>query len=390
MKKIGVVFVHGFTGGENTWKNADGEKFSDLLKQDAGLANRYDFFEFDYFTKLISIYHSAPVQRVLGLIGFGKNRVRSNKPIKQLSESLDAYIRTRLEDYEHVILIAHSMGGLIAKDYILNYEEGNGPQPTGYISIAVPHKGSLGSVLLAPTMNVNAKEMQPLSDYGDALNSEWTHRKEELPRCMYIVALHDECVPVTSSIPFTVNKSEKFTFSHDHLSICKPNGPEDLVYMRVKSFLSSLAHDHSMNELAATTFDPDLNEYDKEIFVIKMILSGIGEMGIEDAKASFFHAEIISKAADQKDRIILVDLQNKVLGLYRQTFNEHFASSEGNEIFSEVHRLLLDQDAKVLESGVKYINFIHKKGLLQQLANKLNRHVIWSNDVTTDHIQDKM
>lgn len=69
------------------------------------------------------------------------------------------------------------MGGLIAKSYILDYEDNIGPKPIGFVSIAVPHKGVIGAVLLSPSMNVNAKELLPLSEYGDHINNEWVEKK---------------------------------------------------------------------------------------------------------------------------------------------------------------------------------------------------------------------
>ncbi|MBF4354850.1 ABC-three component system protein, partial [Vibrio anguillarum] len=103
-----------------------------------------------------------------------------------------------------------------------------------------------------------------------------------------------------------------------------------------------------------------------------------------------FHAEIITKAADKKDQIILQDLQTKVLSLYQQSYNAHSSKLEANEVFAKVHDLLLEQDSKVLASGVNYINFMHKKGLLHQLANKPTTQVTWSDKVKVQDILAKM
>ncbi|MFT4508563.1 hypothetical protein [Caballeronia sp. 15711] len=62
--KTAVVFVHGFTGGENTWKNTKGEKFADFLKEDKGLDAEFDFFEFNYYTTLIDFFSSGTFQKI--------------------------------------------------------------------------------------------------------------------------------------------------------------------------------------------------------------------------------------------------------------------------------------------------------------------------------------
>jgi len=237
---------------------------------------------------------------------------------------------------------------------------------------------------------LNAKELQPLNAYSDALNNAWIDKKESLPKVQYYIALHDECVDEVSALPFTVKKSDKFVFDHDHISICKPSDSNDLVCAQAATFLKACAYDFTMAELATTIFQTDSNSYEKEIFVIKMILSNVGEKGIDDAKGSFFHAEIITKAADRKDRATLQHLQTKVLSLYQQSYNKNSGKLEANEVFSKVHDLLLEQDAEVLASSVDYINFMHKKGLLHQLANKLTTQVVWSDKIGIQDISAKM
>lgn len=393
-KKIGVVFIHGFTGNAVTWMNSAGERFCDMLSSETQICEEYEFFEFHYYTQLVDIFKSVAVQnlkKILNKIPFVNfdTKIQKNKPIRYLSNQLNSYLRTELEDFDEVVLVAHSMGGLIAKDHILNYVPGEGPRPIGYVSMAVPHKGSIGAILLSPTANVNAKEMQPLSEYSDALNTEWYERKDELPKCVYLIATHDECVPEVSSLPYKVKTADKFTLDHDHTSICKPDNKKDLSYKRVKKFLEEISYHKSMTSIASVEYVGDDDSFNKEAFVIKLILSEVGEMGVEDAKASFFHAEIISKAARKDDKEHLIDLQAKVLSIYRQTFNGN-RTKTADEIFLAVHKELRDQDDKLLACGVKYISFLHKGGLLHQLANKVDRTVIWDKNVTDNDIREQM
>src|SRR5690606_15502623 len=107
---------------------------------------------------------------------------------------------------------------------------------TGYISLAVPHKGSIGAYLLG-SFNVNAKELQPLNTYSDELNNAWIDKKESLPKAQYYIAMHDECVNDVSALPFTVKKSDKFVVDHDHVSICKPSDSSDPVCAQIGMFL---------------------------------------------------------------------------------------------------------------------------------------------------------
>jgi esterase/lipase len=391
-KKIAVVFVHGFTGGNKTWQNDSGQKFKDMLASDTKLNAAFDFYEYEYYTSLIDFFDSAPVQEILGLLRipkfFGhKKKVRNNKPIKKISEALGTFLRLKLKNYSEVILIAHSMGGLVAKDFILNHEKGDKPKPIGFVSVAVPHKGSLSAQILAPVRNINAKELTPLNEYTDELNNRWIDSRKSLPDSIYLIAQYDQCVPSVSATPFTLKAAEKPVLEHDHVTICKPSSTEDLAYDAVKTFLSKIARNANLQSQLKISYSDAAPDYDKEIFVIKMILCDIGAKGIDDAKESFFNAEIISKAADEDDQEMLLEIQSKVLSLYRLTYNQ-YSSDEAipNDIFSKVHEKLLAEDSGVLSVSVKYINFLHKKGLLHQIANRLCTTVVWSEDTTIHDI----
>lgn len=154
--KTAVVFIHGFTGGSGTWQNDAGISFKEMLKADPLLDEEFDFFEYEYFTKITALQHSATVQKLLALVssipGLPKmgGKIKKNQTIANLSQGFSTHLRYALGDYLNVVVIAHSMGGLITKDLILNYEAGNGPKVLGYVSMAVPHKGSLSALLLAP------------------------------------------------------------------------------------------------------------------------------------------------------------------------------------------------------------------------------------------------
>ena len=386
--KTAVVFIHGFTGGASTWRNDAGTSFKEMLTADSQLEEKFDFFEYEYFTKITALRHSAVVQKFLALVssipGVPKmgGKIKNNQTIANLSQGFSTYLSLTLGDYSNVVVIAHSMGGLIAKEQILSYESGNGPKTIGYVSMAVPHKGSLSALLLAPTSNINAQELVPLSEYSDELNNRWTQHKSQLPTSLYVIAQHDECVAKPSAIPFTVTAQQKKVVDHDHSSISKPASSADLSYLAVCKFLKDIAYTQTMANAAhisAITTTPD---YDKEIFVLKMIVCDIGPKGIDDAKDCFFNAEIISKAANKKDAEDMRQLQQKVLSIYKQKYNEFFGTGHTpNYVFSQIHSEIVTQDSHALKSSVVSLNFLHKKGFLHQLANEMKETVIWSDDI---------
>lgn len=383
MKKIGVVFVHGFMGGEATWQNSKGEKLSKLLRSD-GLDIDFEFHEFNYFTKLSDLFDSAFVKRVLSKIPginrlkFTKGRINKTQPIENIARMLDAFVRLELHHLDEVIFIGHSMGGLVIKAYLL---AGNTDviKPVGFVSVAVPHKGSLNAVLLGKIIsNVNASELAPLNAYTDAINNEWVELKNSMPPTIYIMAANDECVPLASATPCKIPQAEQFLVDHDHLSVCKPEDVTDITYKCIHKFLKSCASISKFKQELEASYPADASIYDKEIFVIKMILCDIGAKGIDNAKESFFYAEIIDKAVDKSQRGALKALQANVLSLYRTVYNKYNGKKTPNEVFADVHLEIIKQDAQVLNCGINAISFLHKQGMLHQYANELSDKVVWS------------
>lgn len=394
--RIAVVFVHGFTGGASTWTNSAGVTLPAMLASDSQVAATYDFFSFTYFTKVTGIFQSLPVQKLLTKIPLMKKmlgiegKVRSNRPIDKLSHELLTYLSMHLHDYDEVVLVAHSMGGLVAKAAILSREHGFGPTPVGYISVAVPHKGAIGATLLKG-LNVNASELAPLSEYNDTLNEQWTEMKSKLPDALYLIAQYDEFVAETSATPYKVAQKLRPILQHDHTSIAKPASTKDGTYIQITSFLLDLAYKKKMSTLAAAAHTANTPQYEKEIFVLKMLVCEIGKKGMDDAKSCFFNAEIMSKSANKIDLNELNLLKQKVLSLYQQKYNQCNSSKMSpNEIFAAVHAEIKDQDAFTLKSTTDYINFLHKKGLLHQMANNLRDDVIWSDDTDLAAIEAKL
>jgi len=380
------VFVHGFTGGSETWKNPSGLTFKSLLAAEPEINQQFDFVEFEYFTKVVSIFNTNLLQKAAGFLGFGRSAVRYNRPINKLAQELQTFIQLNADAYEGIVLIGHSMGGLICKEVVLSQVRGEVPEIVGYVSVAVPHKGSLNAMLLSG-VNTNAKEFTPLNEYNDQLNNRWIDQKSSLPESLYLVGQHDQYVPSTSALPFN---TKHFTLAHDHNTISKPVGPADGSFKAVAKFISKIAKAKMMEAALNVSYDEAAPEYDKEIFVIKMILAEIGPKGIDDAKESFFNAEIITKAADDADKEMLRDLRAKVISLYRQTYNHYTAiQNSPNVVFAQVHEKLLSQDRQSLEVGAKYVNFLHKKGLLHQVANKLCTTVVWLDDTDLDELHRK-
>lgn len=390
MKKIGVVFIHGLTGGSETWKNSKDQTFGELL-QEFDLGEHIEVHNFEYYTKIVSIFDSAIAKRIIGRIPILRNisyfqgRIQKNQPIEQLAEQFSTWVRLELSHLDQVVLIAHSMGGLIAKEYILNFPSDGSPDTVGYLSIAVPHKGSLSAQLLKP-INKNAEELVPLNEYTSRLNDKWVHRRPDTVECWYVIASNDECVDKESAIPGVVLKAHKFTVPHDHLSVCKPEDSTDPVFKCAVRLLQKIIEKNLRSDQLIEESNAAPPSYEKEIFVIKLMLGEIGRPGIENAKEAFFQAEIIEKLSSATDRQKLASLQRLVVNLYRSIYVNHGNCSDRNLLFSEVHRQIVTEDSGALRCAVESINFLHKQGLLHKSANHLNDEVVWTSKYDSNEI----
>jgi pimeloyl-ACP methyl ester carboxylesterase len=115
-----VLFVHGFTGDwETTWKNAGaGSSFLELIAADPKLAD-FDVFSFSY-----------------------KASYLSGASIDDVAVQLHRAINQSLEPYQ-LVLLAHSMGGLVCMRYILDrLEHGDELPVAGLLLYGTPTTGT--------------------------------------------------------------------------------------------------------------------------------------------------------------------------------------------------------------------------------------------------------
>ena len=125
--KRALIFVHGIFGdSRTTWQNKTGRSLFDLIKEDLNTKGENStFFGSDVYT-----------------FGFGSRFIGSSFTIDQAVQNL----RERLAgdgilDYEQIIFVAHSMGGLIVERFLLTYHRESQRVPLAVL-YSTPHEGS--------------------------------------------------------------------------------------------------------------------------------------------------------------------------------------------------------------------------------------------------------
>lgn len=241
-KKKLILFIHGFTGGINTWIGVDDVKrIPEFLIEDTEIFENYDFQFFEYYTKWID-----KIEKLSWFFSLFKKerKLKKNISIDDIKDILFSNIDVNYKNYDDIVIIAHSMGGLISKATILKLIGENKNKVSLFISLAVPHNGSnlanLGKILLN---NTNIKDLQPLSDIIDNTNRNWLDFKNKnlLPKIIYFQGKNDIVVPNSSS--FGYNSGEKGTnfeivyTDDDHFSILKPDDENSTVVISIKNEL---------------------------------------------------------------------------------------------------------------------------------------------------------
>ena len=380
-----VLFIHGLKGGSDTWSFNKSISFPSLLSGDSELDN-YDIACFEYFTNFTNLFGNRT--GFLRRLFTNTKKREVNLPVSEISQLLVTEIDLHLEGYKNIIIIAHSMGGLIAKSCILkliNYERLRNIK--GFISLAVPHSGSTIANIISSliTSNIQVSDLSVFSNETDNLNREWL-KAQNLPRAKFVYGTNDNIVQKQSALPLHILEKDYVAVNEDHQTICKPNSTENNVYSVVKKFIVEISSEES-NILSQSEFI-DENQYDNEFFVLKLMLADVHQDFTNHAKEYYYNAELARNLfTSDHDRAVLDKVYRKIKSLYQTQYelalSNHLSS---DQLVAAIHSKIDIEDKLELASILSSLDNLHKKGMLHQLANKMNRDVIWSADTSIESL----
>ena len=212
-----ILFIHGFLGGDDTWGN-----FENLLsKHEKEVFTSYDVEFFDYPTSALR-----------------------SPTIQVLADGLRTEIEEVYIDYNEIVLVCHSMGGLVAKQYLINEIKIHKPESLKVkkvIYYATPHLGTqlANYVKIVPYEHKQIKQMARDSDLMVSINTDDAVLKVDDYVCArYIIAENDKVVERTSAQAFYANSDSRTLLGFGHIDCCKPtNDMEDKRYLVLKNFI---------------------------------------------------------------------------------------------------------------------------------------------------------
>ena len=223
-EKTLVLFIHGLGGeAQETWEN-----FPELLQQDDEFARKYLLGFFSYPTMLIRWIFR-----------------RKAPSIQELAAGLRTEINNRYGEFENIILVCHSLGGVIARKYLLDEVKAKRPlRVKGLVLFAVPNNGAdLAAIShLISWRHPQVRQLCRGSDLLDILNKDWfTMGLPEAVRAKYITGTQDRVVDRSSARATWGNPDVETVIGEGHRSLVKPKRATDSAVLIVKKFLKTIA-----------------------------------------------------------------------------------------------------------------------------------------------------
>jgi pimeloyl-ACP methyl ester carboxylesterase len=222
---IMVLFVHGLGGSaETTWSRHGSPGFVDLIRQEDGI----DCNCFSYPTAPLRVpFFSA-----------------KTSPIQMLAKGLRTQIKYAERQHKDIVLVCHSLGGLIARWYILEeIKNGADLKVKHLVLFATPNHGA-ALAAVAKSISWRHHQLRQLcreSDLIGILNADWQSLKAmSLVPTTFVIGDQDAIVTAESASLYPGNPSFEVILGRGHQDIVKPTGPQDLSLQILRSVLASV------------------------------------------------------------------------------------------------------------------------------------------------------
>jgi pimeloyl-ACP methyl ester carboxylesterase len=284
LQKLLILFVHGLAGSDGSWG-----KFDELIATDPQLSKKVETAHFTYPTKLVRWWP------------FGWKSMRT----QQIADSLMTEIDRRFVHFERILLVCHSMGGLVGKRYIIaNLERGLPLRVQGIIFFATPHTGAglATAANLLSTQHYHVRQLRKDSDFLDLVTRSWVDLKcDSKLRTFYVTAGQDQVVHAKSSEGPPGSHHDTIA-NAGHISVIKPESAHDLSFLIVKQTAVRLLSDGNQDIAAANSA---LGQGDKHSLLPLIVNKGRSWIETEDADQAVELLQSIASRFDSADEVVV-------------------------------------------------------------------------------------
>mgnify|MGYP003575094536 CR=1 FL=1 len=243
-----IIFVHGLGGAESTWK-----KFTDYMNGNWKSGISFDVKYFLFYRSFISkqLLKTPVIKWIIGFIIWLLSKIYWfikllwSKRNTHNANILEDYINKNCNEHKNIIIVAHSMGGLIARQYLINVRKKNLDFKRFKILVtyATPHKGShVASVFninniiffrtfykyLADYFNYRLcpqlGDLSPTSEFINKLETDWTsYGIESKLLFLRVAGKKDLLVRRESAILHENNIENIYEYDYSHGGLINPN-----------------------------------------------------------------------------------------------------------------------------------------------------------------------
>ncbi|MBR1154530.1 triacylglycerol lipase [Bradyrhizobium sp. JYMT SZCCT0428] len=211
-----IVFVHGIIGdSKDTWTNGN-TYWPALLTSDK---------DFDGASIYVYEYPTS---------------VSSTMSLNEVAENMRLIFNADgVSQHNNIVFIAHSMGGLVLRNYLLKYREVASRVRMSYF-FATPTTGSeiAAIVGLVPKVGPQVKALRPMERASDLANTQldWRAARFKFPSyCAFETLATYGIVVVPQASATNLCDDVVDPINSDHFSIVKPSGPRSLPYLAFKA-----------------------------------------------------------------------------------------------------------------------------------------------------------
>lgn len=214
-----IIFIHGLSGSASgTW--GDMHK---VLSHSEELSS-YAYACYTYPTCLINFPWKGKMPG-----------------IQEISEGFRSFVESNYDANDELVVVAHSLGGLIARHYLLEADKAKrNHQVVGLITYASPLNGS-GLADLAKLFSwrhVHLRQLSRGTDFLNSLNSDWKVLEiESKIKFLALIAAGDAVVSAESSSPYISDNNVRVLIEYGHGNITKPVDEEDIRFIFLKRFI---------------------------------------------------------------------------------------------------------------------------------------------------------
>lgn len=255
-----ILFIHGLGGSEETWG-----KFPSLIEESDDFKS-FDIALYNYRTSLIRPKSLVSIFSKIASLFTPQKKLPS---IQDVADMLKTELEIRYKQYDEIYMMTHSMGGLVARQYIFDMLEANNALKVKKLMLyAVPHNGSDWAKLEPLYKHEQIAELNRDSLFMKNLNRKnQNHTLEDVLKVRYVIGKYDEVVDEGSARSYW-GHTNCDSLAKGHIDIVKPENAEDMSFLVFQEFMlkDGVQEIEKESENVALSQEAKASPFIKEVF----------------------------------------------------------------------------------------------------------------------------